>query len=108
MSSSRRFWEIYINDVVHPKLLDLEDAFLSCQDVEDCWKLGLCYLVEGLLLADESWSKVNIDFLSFVEDEEFFFYNILGDCTLITKLCLELIKIWYITKKKLFGIGLKE
>ena len=63
-----------MNGDVHPKLSELEDAFLSYQDVEDCWKLDLCYLVEGLLLADESQSEVNIDFLSFVEDEEFFFF----------------------------------
>ena len=36
MSSSTRLWETYMNGDVHPKLADLEDAFLSCQDVEDC------------------------------------------------------------------------
>ena len=63
MSSNRRLWETYMNENLHPKLVDLEDAFLSYQDVEDCWKLGFYYLVEGLLLVDEPWSKVNINFL---------------------------------------------
>ena len=58
-----------MNGDVHLKLSYLEDAFLSYKNVEDYWKLGFYYLVEGLLLADEPWSKVNIDFLSFVEDE---------------------------------------
>ena len=53
MSRSTRLWETYMNGDVHSKLADLEDAFLSFQDVEDCWKLCLFYLVEGLLLVDE-------------------------------------------------------
>ena len=89
MSSSGRLGETYMNDDVHPKLSDLEDAFLSCGDVEDCWKPSLCCLVEGLLLIDEPTSKVNLDFLSFIEDEDFFFFfNILGDLTHITSLWL--------------------
>ena len=73
MTISRRLVETYMNNDVTSKLTDLENAFLSCEDVEDCWKLGLCYLVENLLFADEPTSKVNLDFLLFVEDEEFFF-----------------------------------
>ena len=73
MSMSRRLVKTYINDDVAPKLTDLGNAFVSCDNVEDGWKLGICYLVEGLLLADEPTSKVKLDFLSFVEDEEFFF-----------------------------------
>ena len=73
ISTSRRPLETYMNGNVAPKLSDLEDAFLSCEDVEDYWKLGNLYLVESLLLADKPTSKVNLDFLSFVEDEEFFF-----------------------------------
>ena len=70
-----------MNDNVAPT--NLENAFLSCEDVEDGQKLGFCYLVEGLLLSYEPMSKVTIDFLSFVKDEEFVclfvFFNILGD-----------------------------
>ena len=73
MSMSRRLVETYMNGDVDMKVTDLENAFLSCEDVEDGWKLGLCYLVEGLLLADEPTSKVNLDFLSFIKDEDFFF-----------------------------------
>ena len=72
MSTSRRLVKTYINADVAPKLIDLENVFPSNGDVEDGWKLGFCYLVEGLLLAYELTSKVNIDFLSFVEDEDFF------------------------------------
>ena len=53
MSRNRRLLEAYMNGNTYPKLSDLEDAFLYCRNVEDCWKLGLCYLVEGLLLGDE-------------------------------------------------------
>ena len=67
-----------MNDDVASKLTSLENVFVSCNDVEDGWKLGLCYLVEGLLLADEPTSKVNLDFLSLVEDREFFFSIYLG------------------------------
>ena len=94
MSISRRLVETYMNGDVAPKLIDLGNAFLSC---EDGWKLGL----EGLLLADEPTSKVNLDFLSFVEDAKFFFFfsNILGDWTHITRLTLVLIKIYDIAKE---------
>ena len=74
MSMSRRLMETYMNNNIASKLTNLENAFLTCEDVEDCWKLGLCYLVESLLLADEPTSKYNLDFLSFVEDEFFFQY----------------------------------
>ena len=36
MSSSTRLCETYMHGDVHPKLVDFENAFLSCQDVEDC------------------------------------------------------------------------
>ena len=64
-----------MNDDVAPKLTDLENSFLSCEDVEDSWKLDFCYLVEGLLLAYKPTSKVNLAFFSFIEDEEFFFFK---------------------------------
>ena len=78
MSSSTRLRETYLNGVASLKLANLEEAFQSCEYVEDCWKLGLCYLVEPVLLVDAPWSKVNIDFLSYVEEEEFFFSISLG------------------------------
>ena len=73
MSSSKRLLQNYLNGDVSSKLGDLEAAFLNYVDVEDCWKIGLCYLVEVVLLIDEPWSKVNIDLLSYVEDKEFVF-----------------------------------
>ena len=53
MSNSTRLRETYLNGVASPKLVDLEEAFQSCEDVEDCRKLDICYLVEAVLLADE-------------------------------------------------------
>ena len=75
-----------MNGDIAPKLTDLENAFLSCKDVEDGCKLGLYYLVEGMLLPDEPTSKVNLNFFLFVEDEErfFFFSSILWVWTHIT------------------------
>ena len=73
MSRSKRLQQTYLNGDASLKLGELEAAFLNYVDIEDCWKLGLCYFVEAVLLADEPWSKVNIDLLSYVEDEEFFF-----------------------------------
>ena len=78
MSSSKRLVDDYMGVDASPKLGDFEEAFLHYMDVEDCWKLGLCYFVEAVLLADEPWSKVNIDLLSYVEDEDFFFSISLG------------------------------
>ena len=103
MSTNRRLVETYMNGDVAPKLTDLENAFLSCEDVDDGWKLSLCYWVEGLLLVDEPTSKVNLDFLSFVKDEEFFFFNIIGAWTHITRLMLVLIKIRYSTKETVWS-----
>ena len=53
MSSSKRLLQNYLNGDVFLKLWDLEVAFLNCVDVQDCCKLGLCYIVEVVLLADE-------------------------------------------------------
>ena len=58
-----------MNGDVVPKLIDLENVFVSCGDVENGWKLDFCYLVESLLL------------------------NVLGAWTDITRLTLVLIKI---------------
>ena len=110
ISMSRRLMETYMNDYIASKLADLENSFLNCEDVEDSWKLGFCYLVEGLLLADKPTSKVNLDFLSFIEDEDFFFFfqNPWGFDS-YHKPMAKLIKIWYITKnKKLLVAGSKE
>ena len=103
--NTSNFIELFVNQIFIPtynchrislKLTDLENAFVSCDDVEDGWKLDLYHLVENLLLADELTSKVNLDFLSFVEEEEFFFFFfnvILGAWTHIIRLTLLLIKM---------------
>ena len=77
-----------MNGDIVPKVTNLENAFVNYDDMEDSWKLDLCYLVEGLLLADEPTSKVNLDFFSFVEDEDFFFFSIfLGLELILQDLC---------------------
>ena len=63
MSTSRRLVETYMNGDITLKLIDLGNAFVGFDDVEDGWKFGLCHLVGGLLLADEPTSKVKLDFL---------------------------------------------
>ena len=78
ISMSRRLAETYMNDDVASKQADLENSFLNCENVKDSWKLGFCYLIEGLLLVDKPTSTVNLDFISFIEDEDFFF-QYLGD-----------------------------
>ncbi|PON78035.1 Ulp1 protease family, C-terminal catalytic domain containing protein [Parasponia andersonii] len=73
MSSSMRLMETYLNNVTNVRSGELEAIFLNCEDKEDVWKLGLCYLVDGLLMAQESNTKIMMDMLSFVENEEDFF-----------------------------------
>ncbi|PON75434.1 hypothetical protein TorRG33x02_245280 [Trema orientale] len=53
--------------------VELEAAFLNCGDTEDAWKLGLCYLVDSLLLVGESTKKIDLDILSYIENEDEFF-----------------------------------
>ncbi|PON62407.1 Ulp1 protease family, C-terminal catalytic domain containing protein [Parasponia andersonii] len=73
MSSSMRLRETYLNNAANVRSCELEAAFLNCEEKEDVWKLGLCYLVDGLLMAQESSTKIMMDMLSFVENEEEFF-----------------------------------
>ncbi|PON51358.1 hypothetical protein PanWU01x14_217250, partial [Parasponia andersonii] len=73
MSSSMRLRETYLNNAAFVRSGELEAAFLNCEEKEDVWKLGLCYLVDGLLMAQESSTKIMMDMLSIVENEEEFF-----------------------------------
>ncbi|PON78353.1 hypothetical protein PanWU01x14_019910 [Parasponia andersonii] len=73
MSSSMRLRETYLNNAANVRFGELEAAFLNCKETEDVWKLGLCYLIDGLLMAQESSTKIMMDMLSFVENEEEFF-----------------------------------
>ncbi|PON59636.1 LOW QUALITY PROTEIN: hypothetical protein PanWU01x14_158480 [Parasponia andersonii] len=73
MSSSIRLRETYLNNAANMRSSELEAAFLNYEEKEDVWKLGLCYLVDGLLMAQESSTKIIMDMLSFVENEEDFF-----------------------------------
>ncbi|PON54470.1 hypothetical protein TorRG33x02_302530 [Trema orientale] len=72
MTCSMRLRETYLNNKANVRSGELEAAFLNCEE-EDKWKLGLCYLVDGLLMAHESSTKILMDMLSFVENEEDFF-----------------------------------
>ena len=51
----------------------LESALQECEDPEDAFKLGLCYLVEGVLNAPEKSVVIFQEMLKFVMDEEVFF-----------------------------------
>ncbi|PON34685.1 hypothetical protein PanWU01x14_342370 [Parasponia andersonii] len=73
MSSSMRLRETYLNNTANVRSGELEAAFLNCEEKEDVWKLGLCYSVDGLLMTQESSTKIMMDMLSFVENEEEFF-----------------------------------
>ncbi|PON39355.1 LOW QUALITY PROTEIN: hypothetical protein TorRG33x02_342890 [Trema orientale] len=42
-------------------------------EAADACKLGLCYLVDSLLLAGESTKKKDLDILSYIENEDEFF-----------------------------------
>ena len=46
----------------------LEDALKECTDPEDAFKLGLCYLIEGVLYAYEKTTNIWGDVLKLVED----------------------------------------
>ncbi|PON57913.1 Ulp1 protease family, C-terminal catalytic domain containing protein [Parasponia andersonii] len=73
MSSSMRLRETYLNNKANVRSSELEAAFLNCEEKEDVRKLGFCYLVDGLLMAQESSTKILMDMLYFVENEEDFF-----------------------------------
>ncbi|PON65886.1 Ulp1 protease family, C-terminal catalytic domain containing protein [Parasponia andersonii] len=73
MSSSMRLRETYLNNAANVRSGELEAAFLNCEEKEDVWKLGLYYLVDRLLMVQESSTKIMMDMLSFVENEEDFF-----------------------------------
>ncbi|PON49833.1 hypothetical protein PanWU01x14_227320 [Parasponia andersonii] len=65
MSSSMRLRETYLNNAANVRSGELEAAFLNCEEKEDVWKFGLCYLADGLLMAQESSTKIMMDMLSF-------------------------------------------
>ena len=56
----------------------LESRFEECEDPEDSFKLGLCYLVEGVLNAPEKAVVIWQDMLKFVMDLDFFFQVSMG------------------------------
>ncbi|PON93430.1 hypothetical protein TorRG33x02_107080 [Trema orientale] len=57
MSGSTRLRETYLNNEAVVRSGELKAAFLNCEEKEDVWKLGLCYLVDGLLMAQELATK---------------------------------------------------
>ncbi|XP_062076473.1 uncharacterized protein LOC133781482 [Humulus lupulus] len=71
--TSDRLIKEYFNDEETVKLMHLEAALKNCTIVEDAYKLGLCFFVEGVLLAREGKLNVWIDSLKMVEDTEYFF-----------------------------------
>ncbi|PON87226.1 hypothetical protein TorRG33x02_170030 [Trema orientale] len=53
MSGSTRLRETYLNNEAMVRSGELEVAFLNCEEKEDVWKLGLCYLVDGVLMEQD-------------------------------------------------------
>lgn len=73
ITKSRRIAELYLNDKDDVKLGDLEVVFLKCNEKEDAWKLGLCYLMAGLLMLIEANCAIYKGLLAMVDDEDEFF-----------------------------------
>ncbi|XP_062085260.1 uncharacterized protein LOC133791349 [Humulus lupulus] len=73
MTKSKRLLQTYLNNKECLSSEELEDGFKRCDVKEDVWKLGLCFLVDSLLLPSEPKMKCFIDVLSMVENEDDFF-----------------------------------
>ena len=58
----------YFNDDSKIILCQLEQAFSGCEDVEDIYKLAMCYLVEETLCAPENKSGIWGDMIKLVDD----------------------------------------
>ncbi|PON35847.1 hypothetical protein PanWU01x14_332930 [Parasponia andersonii] len=48
-----RLREIYLNNEAIVRSDELDAMFLNCEEKEDVWKLGLCYFVDELLMAQD-------------------------------------------------------
>ncbi|XP_062083121.1 uncharacterized protein LOC133789317 [Humulus lupulus] len=73
--TSSRIIETYFNvqSNKYIKFLMLERAFTMCDQVEDLWKLGLVYFVEGVLMATENEGFIWRDSLLMVEELDYFY-----------------------------------
>jgi len=63
----------YLNDVSNVRFDVLINAFRTCQDPNDAYKLGLCVFVLGYLLGLEHNKAINDKYLYMVEDLPFFY-----------------------------------
>ena len=71
--TSDRILDTHFNGASENLILkQLEDSLDSATDLNDIFKLGLCCLVEGVLITHEPKSKITVSYLRMVEDLEFF------------------------------------
>ena len=61
-----------MNDNQDLKLVYFEMTFFKCNEKADVWKLGLCYLVAGLLMLSEANGALHEGLLSMVDNEDDF------------------------------------
>ena len=71
----------HLNGVRNAKFEVLTNAFKTCQDPEDAYKLGLCVFVIGYLLGVEHNRVINDKYLYMVEDLPFFYSLPWGNIT---------------------------
>lgn len=70
---SGRLVELYFEGANRILSSKLEEVFKACKDVEDTWKLGLCFLVDSVLYGNEPVAAIEKDLLLVVEDLDFFY-----------------------------------
>ena len=82
--SSNRLLTTYFPDPEHvddddnkkphrpPSVAELEAVFLKCTNKDDCYKLGLCLIVEGVIRGKDSWQGIWEELLSMVDELPYF------------------------------------
>ena len=70
--SNKRLLSQYLNNAQRVYLSDLESAFVQCPDVEDTWKLGLCYFVSTVIMAQEPKTQLDQRLLGLAESVDDF------------------------------------
>ena len=76
MSMSRRLVETYMNGDVDMKVTDLENAFLSCEDVEDGWKLAFAVWLNVYCLQMSQQARLILAPFHLLRMRFFFFFLI--------------------------------
>ena len=72
-----RLVSAHLNNNSIVRSIELDDAFATCTNKEDGWKLGLVYFVDRVLYSHDANSKVDMYLFSLVEREKDFFKYLL-------------------------------